>query len=284
MKFSFIGLGKMGGSLARNLIRAGYDVVVFDISKEAMENTLKVGGRSALSAVEAAKDVDALFTSLPMPKDVETLLLGESGLYKVMKKGSTVIDVSTIDPATARVVADAAYKEHLSFLACPLGKGPAQAEQGTEPIFAGGQKQVYEKWNEVLNKIGNPVYYVGDVEQSTAFKLISNLVGMTNVIVMCEGMKLADGANIDPKLFLDLMQETGGDSYQLKVRGPWVQANDFAPRFAVNLALKDVRLGVEMAEAWQQRASFFKLALEHFNKSKEAGLGGEDCAAVYKIV
>lgn len=284
MKIGFIGLGKMGGGLARNLIRAGFDVVVFDISSEAMARTLKLGGRPATSTEEAATGVDGLFTSLPMPADLENLLLGEKGLYSVMKPGATLIDVSTIDPRTARKLADGAGEKGLAFLACPLGKGPAQAEEGSEPIFAGGKKDVYEKWADVLKKIGNPVYYTGDVEQSTAFKLISNMVGMTNLAVLCEGLKIGEKAGIDPALLQELLKDTGAESFQLRVRGPWILNRDFAPRFSVNLALKDIRLGVGMAEMWGQAAEFCKLAVKHFAEAREKGLGEEDCNAVHKVI
>lgn len=284
MKFGFIGLGKMGGGLARNLIRTGYDVVVFDISKEAIEKTLKVGGRPAASTVEAAAGVDCLFTSLPMPADLEKLLLGEKGLYQVMKPGTTLIDVSTIDPKTARKLADSAEEKGLNFLACPLGKGPAQAEEGSEPIFAGGKKEVFNKFEDVLNKIGNPVYYTGDVEQSTAFKLISNMVGMTNMATLAEGLKLGQKAGIDPALLQELLKDTGAESFQLRVRGPWVLNKDYSPRFSVNLALKDVRLGNDMANDWGMVLDLCRLGMRYLAAAQESGYGDEDCNAVYKVV
>lgn len=284
MKFGFIGLGKMGGGLARNLIKAGYDVVVFDISKGAIERTLKVGGSPASSTVEAATGVDCLFTSLPMPADLENLLLGEKGLYQVMKPGATLIDVSTIDPKTARKLANSAEEKGLNFLACPLGKGPAQAEEGSEPIFSGGKKEVFDKFEDVLKKIGNPVYYTGDVEQSTAFKLISNMVGMTNMATLAEGLKLGEKAGIDPALLQELLKDTGAESFQLRVRGPWVLNKDFTPRFSVNLALKDVRLGNDMANDWGMMMDLCKLGMKYLAVAKENGYGDEDCNAVYKVV
>lgn len=283
MKIGFIGLGKMGGGLARNLIRSGYEVKVYDLSSAAIERCVALGGKAAGSAAGAAQEVDALFTSLPMPADLKSLLLGESGLYKVMKPGATLIDVSTIDPLTARQLANAAYECGLQFLACPLGKGPAQAEEGSEPIFAGGKKGTYEEWLPVLQKIGNPVYYTGDVEQSTAFKLLSNLIGMTNLAVLGECLRIGEKAGIDPALLQELLKDTGADSFQLRVRGPWILNGDFAPRFDVDLALKDVRLGVKMAEQLNCSQLFCQLSAEQYVRAQQEGLGKEDCAAVYKV-
>lgn len=285
MKYGYIGLGLMGGPLARNLIRAGKDVTVFDLSTAAIERTLAVGttGKAAKS-VEELVDCDVVFTSLPLPKHLEGTMLGENGLLNKMKKGSVYIDVSTIDPKTARKLADFAASKGIGFLACPLGKGPAQAEKAEQPIFAGGKKEVYEKMLETLNIVGSPVYYLGDVEQAYAFKLISNMIGMTNLAVLAEGLRIGEKAGIDPKQLTELLADTGANSFQLQVRGPWIVNNDFANRFGVSLALKDVRLGCEMADAWDYDARFTKLAKKFYEDAEAKGFGSEDCNAVYKVL
>ena len=285
MKFGFIGLGQMGGGLARNLIRAGKDVLVYDLNPEAIAKTLAAGttGKAAKDAKELGL-VDVLFTSLPLPRHLEEVMLGDEGLLSLMKPGSTYIDVSTIDPRTARKLANAAEARGIDFLECPLGKGPAQAEEASEPIFAGGKKEVFERMEPVLKIVGNPVYYCGDVEASAAFKLISNLIGMTNLAVLAEGLRIGEKAGIEPKLLLDLLADTGANSFQLKVRGPWIINNDFANRFGVDLALKDVTLGVEMARDWGFDAKLIKMAREYYKAASEMGCGKEDCNAVYKVV
>ena len=118
-------------------------------------------------------------------------MLGEKGLLSLMKPGSTYIDVSTIDPKTARKLSEAAEARKIQFLECPLGKTPAHAEKGEEPIFVGGKKEVYEKMKGILEIIGKPVVYMGEVEASSAFKLISNMIGMTNLAVLAEGIRIA---------------------------------------------------------------------------------------------
>jgi 3-hydroxyisobutyrate dehydrogenase-like beta-hydroxyacid dehydrogenase len=283
MKIGFIGLGKMGGGLARNLIRSGYDVVLYDISDRAINHTLEVGGKAANSPAELASQVDILFTSLPLPIHLLDLLINNEGILNTMKSGSILIDVSTIDPQTARQISDAAANKNIEFLACPLGKGPLEAEKGIEPIFVGGKREVYEGLKNLLNKMGDPVYYLGDVEQSTAFKIISNLVGMSNLLILCEGLHLGAKAGIDPQLLQDLLSDTGANSHQLKLRGKWILNDDYNSRFSVNLASKDVRLGVEMSNFLDQMAPFSTLALKYFEKANESGYNEEDCAAVYKI-
>jgi len=285
MLFGFIGLGQMGGGLARNLIRAGKEILVYDLSEAAVAKTLAAGttGKAAKEIDEIAA-ADVIFTSLPQPKDVEGVMLGEKGLLGAMKEGATFIEVSTIDPKTARKLSDSAEERGINYLQCPLGKTPAQAETGEEPIFVGGKKEVYEKMKGVLEIVGSPVFYLGEVEASSAFKLISNLIGMTNLAVLAEGIRIGEKAGIEPKVLLELLNDTGAKSFQMDVRGPWIAAGDYANRFGVDLALKDVRLGCEMAEAWSNNASTMKVAHEYLKKASAGGFGKEDCNAIYKVI
>ncbi len=285
MQFGFIGVGAMGGGLARNLIRAGKAVWVYDLNPAAVEKTLEAGstGKAAKEITELA-GADVVFTSLPLPQHLKEVMLGDRGLLAAMKPGATYIDVSTIDPGTARELSDAAAARGIGFLECPLGKTPAQAETGEEPIFAGGDKALFEKMKPTLEIVGNPVYYMGTVEAACALKLISNLVGMTNLAVLAEGVRIGEKAGIDPGFLLELLADTGARSFQMDVRGPWIAAGDFASRFGLDLALKDVRLGCEMAEAWGNDAKTMKVALDYLKKGSEAGFGREDCNAIYKVI
>jgi 3-hydroxyisobutyrate dehydrogenase-like beta-hydroxyacid dehydrogenase len=125
---------------------------------------------------------------------------------------------------------------------------------------------------------------MGEVEASCALKLISNLIGMTNLVVLAEGIRIGQKAGIDPKFLLELLGDTGAKSFQMDVRGPWIAAGDFESRFGLDLALKDVRLGCEMAETWENDAKTMKVALDYFKVAGDSGYGKEDCNAVFKIV
>ena len=167
---------------------------------------------------------------------------------------------------------------------CPLGKTPAHAEKAEEPIFVGGKKEVYEKMKPLLERIGSPVIYLGEVEASAAFKLISNLIGMTNLAVLAEGIRIAEKAGIELRKLVELLNDTGGKSFQSEVRGSWIVSGDFANRFGLDLALKDVRLGCAMADRWGNQARTMKVALSYFREASAKGLGNEDCNAIYKVV
>jgi 3-hydroxyisobutyrate dehydrogenase-like beta-hydroxyacid dehydrogenase len=266
--YGFIGVGQMGGGLARNLIRAGNEVLVHDLNPKAVERAIDAGATGkAASDVRELAAADVVFTSLPLPADLEGVMLGEDGLLKAMKPGAIYLDVSTIDPQTARKLSDAAEARGIDFLECPLGKTPAEAERAEEPIFVGGKPQVYARMKHLLESLGSPVRYVGEVEASAALKLISNLVGMTNLAVLAEGMRIGEKAGIEVGLLLELLGDTGARSFQMEVRGPWIAAGDFANRFGLDLALKDVRLGCEAAEAWGSDAKTMKVALGYFERA-----------------
>ncbi|MDR1776512.1 MAG: NAD(P)-dependent oxidoreductase [Desulfovibrio sp.] len=284
MQIGFIGVGLMGGPLARNLIRAGYSVLIFDLSREAIDRTIGVGstGRAVGQAGELSVS-DVVFTSLPLPKHVKDTMSGPSGLYRVMKQGSIHVELSTIDPQTAERLAAEAADRGIGYIQCTLGKTPAHAEKAEEPMFIGGDKKLTDSLANVFKVIGRPCH-VGTIAASCAVKLISNMVGMTNLAVLAEGIRAGEKAGLDRKLLLELLTDTGARSFQMDVRGPWIAADDFKARFGLDLALKDVRLGCEMARAWGLDLHAMEAALEYYKQASAAGYGKEDCNAVYKAV
>jgi 3-hydroxyisobutyrate dehydrogenase-like beta-hydroxyacid dehydrogenase len=284
MQIGFIGVGLMGGPLARNLIRAGKNVLVFDLSEEAVKRTLAVGttGKAAAAVADLAS-CDIVFTSLPLPQHIKGVVLGETGLYARMRKGALHIELSTIDPGAANEMRAAAEKASLGYLQCTLGKTPAHAEKAEEPMFIGGDKALYAANEDLFKVIGIPSH-VGTVDASCAVKLISNMIGMTNLAVLAEGIKVGDKAGLNRTLLLELLTDTGARSFQMDVRGPWIAADDYKPRFGLDLALKDVRLGLEMARAWDLDLKAMEAALVYYKNASAQGYGQEDCNAVAKVV
>ena len=285
MSIGFVGVGLMGGPLARNLIRAGKEVLVFDLSEDAVKKTLEAGtsGKAASSLGELS-DCDLVFTSLPMPQHIKGVMLGDEGLLNIMKSGATHIELSTIDPGTSLELRDAAAEKGIKFMQCTLGKTPAHAEKAEEPLFIGGDKDVFDQLEDIWPIIGEPAYYMGGVEASCAVKLISNMVGMANLAVLAEGMRAGEKAGIERSVLVELLQDTGARSFQMDVRGPWIAAGDFENRFGLDLALKDVRLGCEMARAWGLDLKAMEAVLELYKNASSAGHGKEDRNAVYKVV
>lgn len=284
MKMGFVGLGLMGGALARNLIRAGYELMVYDLREEAIQRTLAVGGsgRGAQSLGELG-GCELVFTSLPLPRHVEEVMSGPQGLYGKMPPGGIHVELSTIDPASAMALAGEAKAQQIAYIQCTLGKTPAQAEKAQEPMFIGGDQEAIAKL-EAIFKVMGIACPVGTIAASCAVKLISNLIGMTNLAVLAEGLRVGEKAGLDKNLLLELLADTGARSFQMDVRGPWLAAADFTARFGLDLALKDVRLGLEMARGFGLELGAMEAALGYYTKASAAGYGLEDCNAVLKVI
>ena len=169
-------------------------------------------------------------------------------------------------------------------VACLLGKGPAQAESGDVPLFVGGPDEALDALGDVFGVIGAGVHRMGGVEAAAAFKLVSNLIGMTNLAVLAEGYLLCRRAGVDDATFTAALADTGGWSYQADLRLPWMMAGDFASRFPMELGLKDVRLAVDMAGQWAVPAPVGAATMTQLAAAVAQGYGGEDVDAVVKVV
>lgn len=279
-RIAVIGVGKMGGGLARNLARHGdFEVTVFDLDADAVARCIEVGARAAATPGEAAAGAQLVITSLPMPADV---LETYGVVAPMLEPGAIAMDVSTIDPETARIVADSLI-DH-SFVSCLLGKGPAQAEAGEVPLFVGGDQEALDALGPVFDCIGDTVHHLGTVEAATAFKLVSNLIGMTNLAVLAEGYALCRRAGVSDEAFTTALADTGGWSYQADVRLPWMIDGDFAARFPVALGLKDLALTLQMAARWGIGAPVGAAGMSQLAAAAAHGWGGDDVDAVLKVV
>lgn len=279
-RIAVIGLGKMGGGLARNLARhPDFDVHVFDFSADAVARCVDAGATSSENMVAAVTDADLVISSLPMPADVHDAY---TTLAPHLAERAIVMDTSTIDPETARAVADIVGEAR--FVSCLLGKGPAQAESGELPLFVGGPTAALDALEPVFACIGDTVHRMGSVEAATAFKLVSNLIGMTNLAVLAEGYALCRRAGVSSDAFTESLADTGAWSYQAEVRLPWMIADDFAPRFPVALGLKDLYLTLEMAAKWGLAAPVGAAGMSQLASAVAHGHGASDVNAILEIV
>lgn len=284
MEFGFIGVGAMGGPLARNLIRAGKTVHVYNRSVEARDKTLAAGtsGVPVMSMADMAP-CNVVFTCLALPEHLTEKALGPDGLYAHMQPGSVHVELSTIDSQTAFALAEAAGRQGIAYIQCTLGKTPAHAERGEAPLFVGGDQQAIAGLAEVWPVLG-VFNNVGTVEAACAVKLVSNLVGMANLAVLSEGLRIGEAAGVEKNLLLQLLGETGAHSFQLDARGKSMTQGEYdPPRFALDLALKDLRLGCGMAHGMNVDVPLLDMVFALFGRGAAAGLGKKDCAAVHEV-
>lgn len=284
MLTGFIGLGNMGRPVARNLIRLGYTVKLFDLYQPSVDKTMEAGNTGVpVKDVREMADCDLVFTCLPMPDDVKNMMMGD-GLYGVMKKGAVHIDLSTIGASATRELEQDAGRHGLHFIQCTQGKSPAHAERAEQTLYVGGEKEVVDRlWDEIFMRIAQPVRVVS-AEAASAIKLISNMMSGVICLAIAESIRLGEAAGMDARDVVELCRSTGCNSFHLETNGPFMAAKDFHTRFAVDLERKDMRLACEMARDKGLDLVISEKVLAIFNLAHEEGIGQEDVTAIYKMV
>lgn len=273
-----IGLGAMGGSVARRLVESGIDTGVHDISPDAVTRLVAVGARAVDPALGTLGDF--VLTSLPDDRAVTGALL-DSGLLSRLS-GRVLIELSTILPATMSLVAERAREHDIAVVDAPVSGGPAEARAGSLVLLAGASSSDLNRASPVLNVLGT-VEHVGDVGQGKAVKLVNNVMSMCNVAVAAEAFALGTTLGLDAERLYDVLRRSGGRSHHFTKRIPYVLANDYSPRFSLNLGEKDLRLALQLAHDEGYVMPTASMVHQIFEMGRAQGLGGEDAIAVLKI-
>ena len=251
---AFIGLGNMGGGMAANLAKAGHAVKAFDLSQDALDKARAAGCAIADSAMEAAKDVEAIVTMLPAGKHVQSVY--RESLFAHAKDGTLLIDCSTIDVATARAVAEAAAEKGLVAVDAPVSGGIAAAEGGTLTFMVGGSDEGFARAAPILQDMGKAVIHAGTNGTGQAAKMCNNMILGATMVATCEAFALAEKLELDAQKFYDIASVSSGQSWSMTSYcpvpgvGPQSPADKgFEGGFAAGLMLKDLRLAMDAAES-----------------------------------
>ena len=233
--------------MARNLLRAGHEVVVHGRSPARVEPLAALGARPAPSPAAVARAVEAVVTSLPDGPDVEQVVAGPDGILVGASARLLVIDTSTIAPEVARALAESSAAAGVDFLDAPVSGGQQGAVDGTLSIMIGGAVEAVSRARPVLDAIGRKVTHMGGPGQGQMTKLVNQVVGATTLAAVAEGLLLAARAGLDPGAVIDAVGSGAAASWQLLNLGPRMQRGDFAPGFTVRLQQKDLRLALAAA-------------------------------------
>ena len=282
----FLGLGNMGGGMARQLLKCGYAVTVFDPMTQLAQATAKEGATIAASPAEVAKRSTMVLSSLPTPAAVDEAVSGTNGLIHGLQPGSIFVDLSTIDPVTSRRAHAAVEAAGGKMLDCPVGKGPKEAASGDLTLMVGGDAAVLEEAREVLANIGSAIYHCGPAGSGAAAKLVNNLVSCAVNALNAEALVLAAKAGVDLGVMVDIMKTTAADNRHLRITAEVHQLEgSFAPRFRLALAEKDLRLAVQMGLDSGVPTPIGEAAhILHRVASGAMGLADEDQGAVIKAI
>lgn len=241
MKVGFIGLGIMGKPMSKNLIKAGYDLVVYNRSQDPVNELVELGAESASSPKEVAEKSDIIITMLPNSPQVVAVCLGENGVIEGTREGQVVIDMSSIDPLKSRELGDALASKGVEFLDAPVSGGEPKAIDGTISVMVGGNKEVFDKCYDIMKSIAGSVVYVGEVGAGNITKLANQIIVALNIAAMSEAFALATKAGVDPELVYQAIRGGLAGSTVLDAKAPLVMDRKFEPGFRIELHIKDLQ-------------------------------------------
>lgn len=240
MKIGFVGLGIMGKPMAKNLLKAGYEVVAYDIVGEALEEVVSEGAESGESPKDVAQKTTLIITMLPDGPDVEKVVLGTNGVLEGAQSGSVIIDMSSISPIVAKNVYSECKKKGIELLDAPVSGGEPGAISGTLAIMVGGSKAVFDKYLPVMEVLGKSVVLAGDIGAGNITKLANQIMVAVNIAGMGEALVLAAKAGVDPSVVFEAVRGGLAGSSVLEAKGPMVLDGNFKPGFRIRLHQKDL--------------------------------------------
>jgi len=273
----------MGKPMAKNLLKAGYRLTVYNRSKAPVDELATAGARPAASPAEVGKNSDVVITIVHASKDVEEVVLGPNGVLDGMAKG-IVVDMSTIDPLTTRRVSEAAAKKGVTFLDAPVSGGTEGAEKGTLTIMVGGPKEAYAKVEEVLKVMGKNIFHVGPVGTGQTIKLVNQILGAIHVGAMSEAVIWAKKVGVDLQVLYDVIRASMGNSRIFEMKFPRLVSGDMRPGFKVWLQHKDLRLALDVASQLEIPLPLTALVYQLFGAAKLMGYADEDHSALIKVL
>ncbi len=291
MRIGFIGLGNMGGPMAANLVKAGHDVAVFDMSSAAIEKAVAAGAKSRGSASDAAREQDAVVTMLPAGQHVRQVYLGDNGILKQAKSGTLLIDSSTIDVATARDVHAAAKSSGAEFLDAPVSGGVGGATAGTLTFMVGGDETAFGRAKPILEKMGKNIFHAGGAGTGQAAKICNNMLLAISMIGTCEAFVLAEKLGLSHETLFKISSTASGQCWSLTsycpVPGP-VPASpanrDYQPGFTASMMLKDLKLSQNAAQTSGASTPLGAQATALYSLFESAGAGGRDFSGIIQLL
>lgn len=277
MTVGFIGLGRMGGGMAANLVRAGHRVVVCDHSTEAIERIVQMGAEPATDAAAVAAASDTLFVSLPGPPQIESVFY-QDGVLEALRPGACVFDLSTNSLEMVRRLHADLTSRDVTFFDSPVSGGPAGAESGNLVLWIGGDAEAFAVQLPLLQSFSSSAQLLGEVTSGTAMKLTNNIIGQLILRSLAEGLSLGLKAGLDRRTMWDALSKgLVGRQSPLALLGEDFVAGTYDPNvFALRLAHKDAVLALSMASDLDVPMSFAEFTLSDLGASMERGLGDED--------
>ena len=287
MNIAFIGLGNMGAPMARNLIKAGHSLNLFDLNQDILSELAAQGGHISASPKTAAQGAQLVITMLPAAAHVRSVWLGEEGVLAGIGEGIPAVDCSTIDPQTARDVAAAAAKQGVQMADAPVSGGTGGAQAGTLTFMVGAQKALFDTLHPVLAQMGRNIVHCGEVGTGQVAKICNNLLLGISMVGVSEAMALGAALGIDTEVLAGVINSSTGRCWSSETYNPWPGIVETAPAsrgytggFGAELMLKDLGLATEAARQAHQPVVLGAVAQQLYQAMSLRGEGGQDFSAI----
>jgi 3-hydroxyisobutyrate dehydrogenase len=288
---AFIGVGNMGGPMARNLLKAQDQVRAFDVSPAALKPVIEAGGKPAATALDAVKDADIVVTMLPAGAHVRSVYLEDQSILTAARPDALLIDCSTIDIDSARAVHVAAEKAGFDFLDAPVSGGTGGAEAGTLAFMCGGSDKAFARAKPILEKMGKRIVHAGGAGAGQAAKICNNMMLGISMIGTCEAFALGEKLGLDPQKLFDIMSTSSGQSWSLTtycpVPGPVPTSpanRDYTGGFAAALMLKDLKLAQSAAQSAGANTPLGAEAAQLYSLFASLGHSGADFSGIIQML
>jgi 3-hydroxyisobutyrate dehydrogenase-like beta-hydroxyacid dehydrogenase len=280
----FIGLGIMGTGMARNLLAAGVDLVVYNRTAARTEPLVEAGASVAASPRDLAARCDVILLCVSDTPDVTEVIMGDEGVAAGVRAGALVIDLSTISPEVTRSIGAKLAEQGVGFCDAPVSGGSEGAAKGTLSIMVGGSPEDVERAGPYLRAMGRTITHMGPVGSGQVCKLVNQALGAVTMLGVSEALLLARAGGLDPATAIEATAGGAGGSWLLSNRGPQMVARDWTPGFAIDLQQKDLRLVLEAADTYGVPLLATSTVFQLYRTLQRAGLGAEGNHALVKAV
>ena len=277
MKIRLIGLGIMGKPMAKNLLKAGYDLTVSDLNQASVDEIVAAGAKAATNA-EIGETCDVVLTMVPNSPQVKAVMLGEDGVAAHMKPGSVFIDMSSINPVASKEIAAELAKRGIEMLDAPVSGGEPKAIDGTLSFMVGGKQEVFDQYKDILGAMGTSVVRCGDVGAGNTTKLANQIIVACNIQALSEALTLAKMAGVDPELVFQAIRGGLAGSTVMNAKAPMMIEGNDKPGFKIDLHIKDLNNALDCAHTVPMTAA----VQEIFQWLHNNGCGQDDHSSIIK--
>jgi 2-hydroxy-3-oxopropionate reductase len=276
MKIGFIGLGIMGKPMSKNLLKAGYELIVVDRNQAAVDEVVAAGAKSAANAKEVAQQVDVIITMLPNSPHVKEVVLGENGILEGAEKGTIFIDMSSIAPLVSRELAAKLAEKGVEMLDAPVSGGEPKAIDGTMSVMVGGKQEVFDTCYPVMKAMAGSVVRTGEIGAGNVTKLANQVIVALNIAAVSEALVLASKAGVEPDLVYQAIRGGLAGSTVLDAKAPLMMDRKFDPGFRINLHIKDLANVLETSHDMGVPLPLTAAVMEMMQALKVDGMGDGD--------